>query len=157
MSKATLQRLSHLELFEDCEPSQLATVDQLGAALVVPSDQTLCVEGTPGSEFFVLVDGLVDVRTSTGTHALLRPGAWFGEAALIDKAPRRATVITRTASMLIVFGRSEFNTLLEIAPQVRTRLQRSASLVIHGANPTRRRRYQPVPSGFPRGVARCEL
>jgi voltage-gated potassium channel len=157
MSKATMQRLGRLELFEGCRRSQLEKIDELGGTLVVPSDQTLCVEGTPGAEFFVLVDGLVDVRTSTGTHALLRPGAWFGEAALIDKAPRRATVVTRTASMLIVFGRSEFNTLLEIAPQVRTLLQRSASLVIHSAIPARRRRYQPVPSGFPRGVARCEL
>ena len=152
-----MQRLGRLELFEGCRQSQLEKIDELGGTLVVPPEQTLCVEGTPGAEFFVLVDGLVDVRTSTGAHALLRPGAWFGEAALIDKAPRRATVVTRTAAMLIVFGRSEFNTLLEIAPQVRTRLQRSASLVIHSAIPRRRRRYQPVPSGFPRGVARCEL
>jgi CRP-like cAMP-binding protein len=157
MSKATIQRLSHLELFEGCRRSQLAKIDQLARPLVVPPEQTLCVEGTPGAEFFVLVDGLVDVRTSAGTCARLCPGAWFGEAALIDNTPRRATVVTRTASMLIVFGRSEFNTLLEIAPQVRTRLQRSASLVIHGAIPTRRQWNQPVPSGFPRGIARCEL
>lgn len=148
-----MQRLSHLELFEGCRRSQLAKIDELGGMLVVPPEQTLCVEGTPGEEFFVLVDGLVDVRTSTGTYALLHSGAWFGEAALIDKASRRATVVTRTASMLIVFGRREFNCLLEIAPQVRTRLQLSASLVIDGAIPTRRQRYRQVPSGFPPGVA----
>jgi CRP-like cAMP-binding protein len=135
----------------------LAEIGELGGTLVVPPEQTLCIEGTPGAEFFVLVDGLVDVRTSAGTCARLRSGAWFGEAALIDNAPRRATVVTRTASMLIVFGRSEFNAMLEIAPHVRTRLQLSAARVVHDAIPTRRRRYQPVPSGFPRGVARCEV
>ena len=157
MSKATMQRLSHLDLFEGCGRSQLAKIDDLGVPLVVPPEQTLCVEGTPGTEFFVLVDGLVDVRTAAGTCAQLHSGAWFGEAALIDKAPRRATVVTRTASMLIAFGRREFETLLEIAPQVRTRLELSASLVVDGAIPTRGQRYQPVPIGFPLGVARCEL
>jgi hypothetical protein len=48
MSKATMQRLSHLELFEGCRRSQLAKIDELGGMLVVPPEQTLCVEGTPG-------------------------------------------------------------------------------------------------------------
>ena len=153
MSKVTLRRMGALELFGGCRRSQLARIDQLGVTLVVRPGRALCVEGARGAEFFVLVDGLLDVRASIGTVALLRAGAWFGEAALIDNAPRRATVTTRTESMLIVFGRREFNTLLEIAPQVRARLQRSASLVVHEAVPTRQPWYQPIPSGLPLGIA----
>jgi CRP-like cAMP-binding protein len=127
MSKTTISRLRSLELFEGCTRAQLAKIDRLGITLGFAPGRALCVEGSPGAEFFVLVDGVADVRTSSGTVALLRSGAWFGEIALIDKVPRRATVTTRSESRVIVFGRREFNTLLAIAPHVRARLQRSAA------------------------------
>ena len=127
MSKTTISRLRTLDLFEGCSRAQLAKIDRLGITLAFAPGRALCVEGSPGAEFFVLLDGVVDVRTSSGTVALLRPGSWFGEIALIDKVARRATVTTRSKSLLLVFGRREFNTLLAIAPHVRARLQRSAA------------------------------
>jgi cAMP-dependent protein kinase regulator len=127
MSKTTLNRLRDLDLFEGCTRSQLAKIDRLGIALQFPPGRALCVEGSPGAEFFLLIDGVVDARTSSGTVALLHSGSWFGETALIDNAPRRATVTARSQTMLIVFGRREFATLLAIAPKVRARLQRTAA------------------------------
>jgi CRP-like cAMP-binding protein len=98
----------------------------------------------PGDQFFLLVDGLVDVRTSAGVAAFLRPGAWFGEAALLDGAPRRATLVTRTESRLIVLDRREFNTLLQVAPSVRRRLRESALHVAGGTGPTNQPWYQHI-------------
>jgi CRP-like cAMP-binding protein len=86
----------------------------------------LCVEGSPGAEFFVLVDGLVAASRSAGTVSLMRPGSWFGETALLHNRPRGATVTVRSDSTVIVFERREFNTLMSIAPQVRERLERTA-------------------------------
>ncbi len=142
MSKTTVNRIRDLDLFAECTRSQLAKIDQLGVALVVAPGRALCVEGAPGAEFFVLVEGLVDVRTSSGTVALLRPGAWFGEAALIDNMPRRATVTARSESMLIVFGRREFNSLLAVAPLVRERIRRSAAF--YASEPGSRRTRVPA-------------
>jgi ATP-binding cassette, subfamily B, bacterial len=127
MSKTTISRIRNLDLFEGCTRAQLAKIDRLGTTLAFAPARALCVEGSPGAEFFVLLDGVVDVRTSSGTVELLRPGSWFGEIALIETVPRRATVTTRSESLLLVFGRREFNTLLAIAPPVRERLQRSAA------------------------------
>jgi CRP-like cAMP-binding protein len=146
MSKATLRRIRQVELFEGCRRSQLTRIDQLGFTISVPPGRALCVEGKPGSEFFVLLDGLVEVRTSTGDVALLRPGAWFGEAALIDNAPRRATVRTRVASELIVYNRREFNTLVALAPSVRERLVRSGSRIAEGLQPAELLPSQPIAS-----------
>ena len=149
MSTVTIRRLKASELFGGCRRSQLAKIDHLGTTTVVPAGTTLCVEGTPGEEFFVLVDGLVDVRNSTGALALLRSGAWFGETALLSGDRRRATVCTRSESMLLVYNRREFNALLSIAPHVRERLQRSAVHVVEGAPPTRLAWYQPLPAVLP--------
>jgi len=127
MSKTTISRLRSLDLFEGCTRAQLAKIDRLGITLAFAPGRELCVEGSPGAEFFVLIDGVVDARTSSGAVELLRPGSWFGEIALLDKVPRRATVTTRSESLLLVFGRREFGTLLAIAPHLRERLQRSAA------------------------------
>jgi CRP-like cAMP-binding protein len=144
MSKITMRRIHGLELFDGCTRSQLAAIDRLGTTVDVAPGTKLCAEGTPGDQFFLLVSGLVDVRTSAGVAAFLRPGAWFGEAALLDGAPRRATLFTRTESTLIVLDRREFNTLIRIAPPVRRRLRECAMHVADGAAPTNQPWYQHV-------------
>jgi len=126
MTTTTINRLRNLDLFQGCTRSQLKQIDQLGIALSFAPGRALCVEGLPGAEFFVLVDGLVAASRSAGTVALLRPGSWFGETALLHNRPRGATVTVRSDSTVIVFERREFNTLLSIAPQVRERLERTA-------------------------------
>ncbi len=144
MSKATMRRIREVELFGGCRRSQLARIDQLGNTIAVAAGRELCVEGEPGSEFFVLLKGLMEVRSTRGDVVLLRPGAWFGEVALIDHAPRRATVCARTASEVIVYNRREFNTLVALAPSVRQRLFRTGSRVAQGKRATNQPWYQPI-------------
>ncbi len=147
MSHATLVRLGSMELFAGCRRSHLEAIDRLGVTLDVPAGRTLCREGMPGTEFFVLLSGVVDVRAASGL-AVLRPGAWFGEVALLDHAPRRATVTTRTPAALLVFGKREFSGLLSIEPLVRDRLERTAALVVAGMGPTDEPWYEPLPIGL---------
>jgi CRP-like cAMP-binding protein len=144
MSKATFHRIHEVELFGGCRKSELNRIDQLGFNMVVPAGRTLCAEGEPGSEFFVLLDGLVEVTTSAGDNALLRPGAWFGEAALVNNVPRSATVRTRVDSVVIVYNRREFNTLLSVAPCVRKRISTASRRVAAGSRPSNQPWYQPL-------------
>ena len=149
MSKSTIRRLAALELFVSCRRSQLEQIDRLGVTLDVPAGRILCVEGQPGDEFFVLLAGVADVRTASGTAALVFPGGWFGETALIDGAPRRATVAARCDSTVLVFNRAEFIDLLRIAPAVARRLELAAARVVAGVVPSRGSWYQPLPASFP--------
>jgi CRP/FNR family transcriptional regulator, cyclic AMP receptor protein len=148
MSSVSIRRLAALELFAGCRRTTLERADQLGTTVDVPAGRTLCKEGESGTEFFVLLDGEAQVRTEAGTVAMIRPGAWFGETALIDSAPRRATVTTTTPATVIVFGKREFNGLLSIAPSVRSRLEKTTSRVIDGEAPTRQPWYQPLARDF---------
>ena len=58
-------------------------------------------EGTPGSELFVITSGEVEiVRGPAGASvsvARLGPGDFFGEMAFVDRAPRSATAMARSA------------------------------------------------------------
>jgi CRP-like cAMP-binding protein len=149
MSTTTIRRIAGHELFGGCRRSELARIDQLGTTLSIPPGRALCEEGEPGLEFFVLLEGSVMVRTAAGTVALLRPGAWFGEAALLDGKPRRATVTTTTHVTVIVFEKREFHCLLAVAPCVGARVRRAANQIVNGYAPTRQPWYQPLPAGFP--------
>ena len=130
MSDITIRRLRNLELFRGCNGSELEKIDRLTTTLVFPAGKTLCTEGAPAHEFFVVADGVANLHSSRGEAALLGPGTWFGEGALIDGAHRIATVTTVTASMLLVFGRREFRTLCTDVPTVLARIERRRREVV---------------------------
>ena len=131
-----MRRIDGIELFNECRRSKLKDIDQLGTTVSVGPGRTLCFEGEPGSEFFLLVDGLLAVSKSTRPIARLHPGAWFGETALVHGTVRQASVTTMTESMVVVFNRREFNTLCHLAAGVRGRLERIAAVYLLGAEPT---------------------
>jgi CRP-like cAMP-binding protein len=147
MASSSISRLKSLELFTGCSRADLAAIDRLGVTLDLPAGTTLCAEAHPGLEFFVLLEGVAEVHTVAGTAAVLRPGAWFGEIALIDGAPRRATVTSRTPVTVLVFGKREFGTLRSVNPDVGERLERTTAQIIAGNPPTDLEWYEPLPDG----------
>lgn len=147
MASYPIARLKSVELFNGCSRAQLAAIDRLGVTLDLTAGVTLCTEATRGAEFFVLLAGLVEVRTASGTAAVLRPGAWFGETALIDDALRRATVTSRTPVTVLVFGKREFTGLRVLNPRIGERLERTTEQVVSGKPPTELPWYQPLPGG----------
>jgi CRP-like cAMP-binding protein len=147
MASTTIARLKSVELFTGCSRSQLTAIDRLGVTLDLPAGATLCTEARPGAEFFVLLAGLAEVRTVSGAAAVLRPGAWFGEIALIDHTPRRATVTSRTPVTVLVFGKREFNGLRGVNPHIEECLERTTAEVVAGKPPTELPWYQPLRSG----------
>jgi CRP-like cAMP-binding protein len=48
--------------------------------------------------------------------ATIGPGAAFGELALLDKAPRNATVVAETPMELVVLGQREFAGIIDEVP-----------------------------------------
>jgi CRP-like cAMP-binding protein len=149
MASSCIARLKSIELFTGCTRSELAAIDRLGVTLDLPAGVTLCAEAHPGAEFFILLSGLAEVHTTAGTAAVLRPGAWFGETALIDDAPRRATVTSTTPVTVLVFGRREFGTLRALSPEVGDLLERTTAQIVAGNPPTDLEWYQALPDDQP--------
>ena len=144
MSTSTVHRMDDIELFQGCRRSQLKKLDGLGTMLVVPAGWTLCHQGSPSSQLFVQIDGLVQAQKPSGRLALMHGGAWFGEAALINETVEPASVTTVVETRVIVFDRREFTTLRDIAPQARDRLDASAARIARGDSPTSQPWYQPI-------------
>jgi EAL domain-containing protein (putative c-di-GMP-specific phosphodiesterase class I) len=85
-------------------------------------------EGDAPTTAFILDEGQVEIRaTQRGSEvvlALLGPGAIIGEMAVIDAAPRTATVVAMTACRLIALDRAQIaERIQEADPVIRALLQ----------------------------------
>ena len=82
----------------------------------VPAGTIIFAEGDVGSEMFGIVEGEVELRSSTGVIAKLGPDDVFGEMAIIDSSPRMATAEATTDTVLATIDRRHFLFLVHETP-----------------------------------------
>jgi CRP/FNR family transcriptional regulator, cyclic AMP receptor protein len=129
MGTTRIRNLARLDLFAGCNDRQLRGIDSSCTEVAVEPGRVLCTEGVIGREFFVLTDGAVTVTREGDPLAHLGSGDWFGEIALTSLHRRRiATVVTTTASRLLVFDPREFRAMVGRCPLVERRLKVSSVL-----------------------------
>lgn len=103
------------ELFfpRDLAYPRTGRTERIGRANYRAGDH-IVVEGEPGLNFYVVERGEVEVLRErrgepTQIMAVLGPGEFFGEMALIDDSPRIASVRARTAVEVLVMGKEIFS------------------------------------------------
>jgi CRP-like cAMP-binding protein len=111
-----LEQLSQVRLFSAFNKKELGLIARASDEISVTAGKELVKEGTPGHEFFLILDGECSVRREGRHIATLKEGAYFGELALLDHAPRNATVVAETDTSLLVLGQREFNGVLDEVP-----------------------------------------
>jgi CRP-like cAMP-binding protein len=113
-----LDRFAQLQLFAGCSKSDLAKIARLTVEVNVPAGKVLAREGEPGHEFFVIEEGTATATLRGGETARMGPGECFGELALLNRAPRAATVQAETEMRLVVLDAREFANLIDDVPRV---------------------------------------
>jgi CRP/FNR family cyclic AMP-dependent transcriptional regulator len=113
---AFLNHLAQVPLFSALSKKELQLVARRAEDVKVDPGRILVSEGSTGSEFFVIIDGTATVSRHGRKVATLGPGDAFGELALLDKAPRNATVTAQTEMELVVLGQREFGGLIDEVP-----------------------------------------
>ena len=111
-----LDRLSSVSLFRALSRKELEALGRAADAVEVAAGTTLVEEGATGREFFIVLSGEVSVRVAGQEVAVLKEGEWFGELAIIDPAPRDATVSAISPCELLVIDARRFGPLLEEVP-----------------------------------------
>jgi CRP-like cAMP-binding protein len=106
--------LATVPLFSACSKRELQSVAKAVERLSVPAGKVLVTEGSAGAEFFVVIDGRARVERHGREVATLGPGTFFGDLALLDPAPRNATVVAATEMDVARIGQRAFDQLLEL-------------------------------------------
>jgi CRP-like cAMP-binding protein len=113
-----IELLKKVPLFSRCSKSSLEEIAAIADEIDLPDGRELTREGERGREFFVLVQGEVDV-TKEGNHVrTLSDGDFFGEIALISDEPRTATVTAKGPIRVLVITDRAFKTLVERSPGI---------------------------------------
>ena len=126
--------LSKIWLFSTSSSKDLRTIRRALEEVAVPPGRILCEQGTIGREFFLIVKGEASVRRNNRKVATLGPGQYFGELALLDRAPRNATVEAETPMTLLVLGQREFADLLDSVPSLAHKLLRAMAARLREAD-----------------------
>src|SRR6266516_575061 len=113
---AFLDHLSEVPLFSALSKRDLALIAKSAEDVKVDAGKVLVTEGSAGAEFFVIMDGKARVTRRGRKVAELGPGQFFGELALLDRAPRNATVVAETPMEVLVLGQREFAALIDEVP-----------------------------------------
>jgi CRP-like cAMP-binding protein len=114
-----LEHLAEVPLFRACSRKDLQTLAKHAEDLNIPAGRTLIKEGAVGAqEFFVIVDGKAGVSRKGKRIATLGPGDYFGELALLDRAPRNATVTAESDMEVVVLTQRDFATVLTDVPGI---------------------------------------
>jgi CRP/FNR family transcriptional regulator, cyclic AMP receptor protein len=120
-----VQALKGVPLFEDLSRKELVQLERVCEDLEVEPGRVLCKEGEIGHEFFVLIDGKVQVIRKGRRVATLTGGDFVGEIALVTELPRTATVTAETPVHLFVLTRREFHAVLDRNPKVERKVLRA--------------------------------
>ena len=121
--KATM--LSKCPLFAGLSARDLAAVSRLADEVTVPPGKVITKEGASGHEFYVILDGKVDISKTGKRVNTMGPGDFFGELALLAKVPRAATATAATPATLLVVSHREFTSLLASQPTIRDKVMRA--------------------------------
>ena len=83
----------------------------------------ICNVGDPGDTMYIIITGKVDIciYTQDGTEqvvAMLGPGDYFGEMALLTGETRSATVRTSEPSEMFLLHKEDFDVILERFPSI---------------------------------------
>ncbi len=112
-SDSFVETLGTVPLFSACSKKELALVTKSAERVTVPAGKTIVNEGAAGTEFFVIIDGQARVERHGRQVAILGPGGFFGDLALLDRAPRNASVIADSELELAKLGQRAFDALLD--------------------------------------------
>lgn len=115
--------LHSVPLFSSLAPADLLSLAQASVEREYASGQALCVEGEPGEEVFILLSGDVKVLRWDGTEqkqvASAKAGGFIGEMAVLDPAPRAATVVAgEQGTTALCLAGGTFREVLNTNPSV---------------------------------------
>jgi CRP-like cAMP-binding protein len=122
---AKVDALRRAPLFEGLSRKELEELAKLADDLEVPEGKVLTRQGDTGREFFVLMDGEVEVERDGQSLGRRGAGDFIGEISLLEDIPRTATVTAATSVRLFVLTGQSFRSVVESQPEVENKVLRT--------------------------------
>jgi CRP/FNR family cyclic AMP-dependent transcriptional regulator len=117
--------LKRAPLFEGLSSKELEELAQRSEDMELEPGTVLCREGEIGHEFFVIIEGDVEIERQGRSLGTRGAGDFIGEIALLEEIERTATVTAKTPLRVFVLTRTAFKRLVEQHPGVELKVLRT--------------------------------
>jgi signal transduction histidine kinase len=126
-----LGELRQVPLLADLTEEDLEQLHKMAETVSIPAGELVLQEGDPGDSLFIVLDGELEVTKRHGRQevvlAVYKAGQFFGEMALLEQAPRSASVRTLRDSRLLLISQAAFRTLLSCSPSAPFKILRTVT------------------------------
>ncbi len=85
-------------------------------AVTYEPGQVIFAEGERGDSMYVILEGEIEVRVKDKVFDTSGPGQIIGEMALVDKSPRSATAVAKTACKVVPVNERQFDFMVQETP-----------------------------------------
>ena len=136
---ASVEQMRRVRLFSGIPDEMLEPLAKVSSVAEFPRNGVICHEDDDGTSLFVIISGLVKVSLvrrdgKEAILALLDPGDFFGEMALLDNRPRSASVIAMKPTKVVTITRTDFMEFIHDRPLVVRNLIVAMALRLRKAN-----------------------
>lgn len=112
--------LRTVDLFAELSDSDLRRLCQDLSEVQLAAGDELFAEGDPGDKAYIIREGKLEILTSSGGREVLiavrKPRELIGEMALLEEAPRSASVRARVDSLVFSIEKEHFDALVDRSP-----------------------------------------
>jgi len=112
--------LKSIDLFSQIPGEDLAQIALISTEETRDLNEEIFAEGESGDALYLVLDGKVRVHREDRVIAELGDRECFGEMALLDAAPRSATVTALQESNLLKISREDFQEIMLEKPEIAT-------------------------------------
>lgn len=141
----TWELLANVPFFKTLVAPRLAELVRVLRPRFAKPDEILIHRGDPGDSMFIIASGEMEIIRGAGDRVVLGPGQFFGEMALIEKAPRGATVRAIGECKLLELVAHDFQDIMAAHPELR-----EVVYTVAAERRTGRTRPPAPPGGDPR-------
>ena len=129
-----IQFLKTVPFFNELSHRQLKTVSDIMFERNFEPDELIFTEGQPGAALFLILDGKVAVEMCREKRitilAILERGAFLGEMASINEAPRSANARSLERTCALALYRNDLSRLIQRDPQAACQIYRALASIV---------------------------
>jgi CRP-like cAMP-binding protein len=122
---AKVEMLRKVPLFAECSKKELEEIAGVTDEVELGDGRVLIREGARGAEFFIVINGELDVDRNGRKVGVVGAGGFVGEMSLVTGKPRNATVTARGGTRALVITDRAFHRLLAHSPTIQLKVMRA--------------------------------
>lgn len=119
----TWSMIARVPLFAELDASEIADVMELLRARVAEPGEVIVREGEAAHSMYFIAEGHVDVALKKAAPVRLGQGQFFGEVAVLRRAPRSATATAVGRTSLLVLDADDLHALMKRDKRIAERVK----------------------------------